>query len=44
MLWRNTNGDTALWNTNGSDGFTFQDLGVVGTSWHHLMVALSIAI
>jgi hypothetical protein len=33
ILWRNSNGDVALWNANGSGGFTFQDLGVVGSSW-----------
>ena len=33
MLWPNTNGDTGLWNPNGSGGFTFEDLGVVGPSW-----------
>jgi ELWxxDGT repeat protein len=33
VLWRNTNGDTALWNPNGSGGFTFEDLGIVGNSW-----------
>ena len=32
-MWRNANGDTALWNPNGSGGFTYQDLGVVPTSW-----------
>ena len=33
ILWRNSNGDTELWNPNGSGGFVGQDLGVVGTSW-----------
>ena len=33
MLWRNTNGGTELWNPNGSGGFTYQNLGVVNTSW-----------
>ncbi len=33
ILWRNSNGDVALWNGNGSGGFTGQDLGIVGTSW-----------
>ncbi|MGH6797712.1 MAG: FG-GAP-like repeat-containing protein, partial [Roseiarcus sp.] len=33
ILWRNSNGDTELWNSNGSGGFAGQDLGVVGTSW-----------
>jgi hypothetical protein len=30
---RNTNGDTELWNPNGSGGFTYDNLGVVSTSW-----------
>ena len=33
ILWRNTNGDAYLWNSNGSGGFTGQDLGIVGASW-----------
>ena len=33
ILWRNTNRDVDLWNSNGSGGFTGQDLGIVGTSW-----------
>ena len=33
ILWRNANGDTALWNPNGSGGFVNQDLGVAGSSW-----------
>jgi V8-like Glu-specific endopeptidase len=33
ILWRNSNGDVAVWNANGSGGFTFQDLGVVGSNW-----------
>ena len=33
ILWRNSNGDFALWNSNGSGGFTGQDLGIVGASW-----------
>ena len=33
ILWRNSNGDTALWNANGTGGFTCQDLGVVGATW-----------
>jgi hypothetical protein len=33
ILWRNTNGDTQLWNPNGSGGFTGEDLGVVPASW-----------
>ena len=32
-VWRNANGDTELWNPTGSGGFTYQDLGVVNTSW-----------
>ena len=27
ILWRNTNGDAYLWNSNGSGGFSVQDLG-----------------
>jgi FG-GAP-like repeat len=33
ILWRNTNGDTQIWNSNGSAGFTGEDLGVVGSDW-----------
>ena len=33
ILWRNTDGDAYLWNSNGSGGFTGQDLGIVGASW-----------
>jgi V8-like Glu-specific endopeptidase len=33
ILWRNSNGDVALWNANGSGSFTSQDLGVVDPSW-----------
>jgi hypothetical protein len=33
ILWRNTNGDVALWNANTSGGFAYQDLGVVAASW-----------
>jgi hypothetical protein len=33
ILWRNVNGDTGLWNPNGSGNFTPQGLGVVDTSW-----------
>ena len=33
ILWRNSNGDTELWNPNGSGGFASEDLGVVNTSW-----------
>ena len=33
ILWRNANGHTELWNSNGSGGFTYDNLGVVNTSW-----------
>lgn len=33
ILWRNANGDTALWLSNSSGFFTFQDLAVVGGDW-----------
>jgi ELWxxDGT repeat protein len=33
ILWQNTNGDTALWNSDSSGGFIGEDLGVVPTSW-----------
>ena len=33
IVWRNTNGQTELWNPKGSGGFTYDNLGVVGTSW-----------
>jgi ELWxxDGT repeat protein len=33
VLWQYSNGDTALWLSNGSGGYTFEDLGVVPTSW-----------
>jgi hypothetical protein len=33
ILWRNANGDTELWNPNGSGGFVGEDLGVVGGGW-----------
>jgi hypothetical protein len=33
VVWRNTSGDVALWNANASGGFTFQNLGVVASSW-----------
>jgi hypothetical protein len=29
IFWRNANGDAALWNSNGSGGFTGQDLGII---------------
>jgi microcystin-dependent protein len=33
ILWRDSNGDTALWKSSASGGFTGQDLGVVGGGW-----------
>ena len=33
ILWSNASGDTAIWNSNGSGGFTGQDLGTVGSGW-----------
>ncbi len=33
VLWQNSNGDTELWNPNGSGGYAGQDLGVIPTSW-----------
>jgi hypothetical protein len=34
ILWRNTNGDVELWNSNSSSGgFTYENLGVVNTNW-----------
>jgi hypothetical protein len=33
VLWRNTSGDAAIWNSNGSGGFSGQDLGVIDNSW-----------
>jgi autotransporter-associated beta strand protein len=33
ILWRNTNGDALLWNSNGSGGFSGQDLGIVDTGY-----------
>jgi hypothetical protein len=33
ILWRDTDGDTELWNPNGSGGFTYDNLGAVNTSW-----------
>ena len=34
VLWRNaTNGGVELWNSNGSGGFTYDNLGSVNTSW-----------
>ena len=33
ILWRNSDGDTNLWNSNGSGGFAHTDLGIVPTTW-----------
>jgi hypothetical protein len=34
ILWQNTNGDVALWNSNsGSESFTGENLGVVAGGW-----------
>jgi hypothetical protein len=33
LVWRNADGDTELWNPNGTGGFVGEDLGVVGASW-----------
>jgi autotransporter-associated beta strand protein len=33
VLWRGANGDTLLWNANGSGGFSGQDLGVVDNGY-----------
>ena len=34
ILWRNsTNGDVELWNSNGSGGFTYDNVGAVNSSW-----------
>jgi hypothetical protein len=33
VLWRNTSGDTTIWNSNGSGGFVGQDLGIIDNSW-----------
>ena len=33
ILWRNTNGDVELWNSDGSGGFTYQNMGGVNTGW-----------
>ena len=33
ILWRNSNGDTEISNSNGVGGFTSQDLGVVDSSY-----------
>ena len=34
ILWRNTNGDVELWNSNSArSGFTYDNLGVVNSSW-----------
>jgi len=35
ILWRNTNGDVGLWNSNsGAETFAGQDLGIVPSSWN----------
>jgi hypothetical protein len=35
ILWRNTNGDVGLWNSNsGTETFAAQDLGVVPSVWN----------
>ena len=33
IFWRNTNGDVEIWNSNGSSGFSGQELGIVGNSY-----------
>jgi fibronectin-binding autotransporter adhesin len=34
ILWENaSSGDVVLWNSNGSGGFTYENLGAVNTSW-----------
>jgi hypothetical protein len=33
ILWRNADGDVAIWFSNGSGGFINQDLGIVSTDW-----------
>jgi hypothetical protein len=33
LLWRGTNGDAQIWESNGSGGFSDQDLGVVDNSY-----------
>ena len=33
ILWSNASGDAAIWNSNGSGGFTPQDLGTAGSGW-----------
>ena len=33
LLWRGTNGDPQIWESNGSGGFSDQDLGVVDNSY-----------
>ena len=33
LLWRNDNGEIALWTNNGTGGFSGQDLGNVDPSW-----------
>ena len=41
ILWRNSSGETELWNPNGSGGFAGKDLGVVPTSWQVVRPAIS---
>jgi fibronectin-binding autotransporter adhesin len=33
ILWRNTNGDVFLWDSNGSGGYSDEDLGIVPNSY-----------
>ena len=33
ILWRNASGTVELWNSNGSGGYTYANLGTVNTSW-----------
>ena len=33
ILWRNANGSTDIWNSNGGGGFSAQHLGIVEGSW-----------
>jgi autotransporter-associated beta strand protein len=33
ILWRNTNGDALIWNSNGSGGFSSRDLGIVDNGY-----------
>jgi len=42
ILWRNDNGQTALWEMNGAQTIAAADLGTIGATWHaisdHLLV------